>query len=104
MPGQPRQRGEQHGVEEIARRVQLQLRRRLRASRRQTRSPPRTEATGWSPDEITGAFWSACHGGEQAAAELLLARGADVNWVGYDGLTPLDVAHRAGRASTVEWL
>jgi hypothetical protein len=29
-----------------------------------------------SPDEITHAFWSACHGGHRAAAEFLLDRGA----------------------------
>jgi hypothetical protein len=43
-------------------------------------------------EEITGALWSACHAGQQAAAEHLLARGADLNWIGWDGLTPLDVA------------
>jgi hypothetical protein len=28
----------------------------------------------------------ACHGGQQAAAELLLGNGADLNWIGYDHL------------------
>jgi len=46
-------------------------------------------------DEITNAFWSACHGGQTSAAEYLLERGADLNWVGYDGLTPLDAAVRS---------
>jgi uncharacterized protein len=32
-------------------------------------------------EEIDNAFWLACHGGQRRAAELLLARGADVNWV-----------------------
>jgi ankyrin repeat protein len=54
--------------------------------------------------EITKAFWCACHGGQQPAAEYLLSRGADLNWVGYDGLTPLDAAKRSGAASLVEWL
>lgn len=55
-------------------------------------------------DEITNAFWSACHGGQTAAAEYLLERGADLNWVGYDGLTPLDAAARSGARELVRWL
>lgn len=57
-----------------------------------------------TPDEITNAFWSACHGGQQAAAQYLLERGADLNWVGYDGLTPLDAATRSAASELVEWL
>jgi hypothetical protein len=57
-----------------------------------------------TPDEITNAFWCACHGGQSAAAEDLLDRGADLNWVGYDKLSPLDAANRSGAASLVQWL
>jgi ankyrin repeat protein len=57
-----------------------------------------------APDEITHAFWCACHGGQSEAAEFLLARGADLNWIGYDGLTPMDAARRSGAAALVEWL
>jgi ankyrin repeat protein len=57
-----------------------------------------------SPDEITNAFWSACHGGQTTAAEYLLRRGADLNWVEYDGLTPLDAAARSGARELVGWL
>ncbi len=47
-------------------------------------------------DEITQAFWAACHGAQRDAAEYLLGRGADVNWVAsWDGLTPLDAARRS---------
>ena len=53
---------------------------------------------------ITSAFWSACHGGQRDAAEALLARGADRDWIGYDGLTPLDAATRAGATAVVAWL
>jgi len=56
------------------------------------------------PDEITNAFWSACHGGQTTAAEYLLGRGADLNWVGHDGLTPLDAAARSGARELVGWL
>ncbi len=48
-----------------------------------------------NPDEITHAFWGACHGGQRPAAEYVLARGADLNWVGHDGMTPLDVAQQS---------
>jgi uncharacterized protein len=34
----------------------------------------------------------------------LLARGADLNWVGYDKLTPLDAAERSAATGVVEWL
>jgi ankyrin repeat protein len=57
-----------------------------------------------TPDEITNAFWCACHGGQRTAAEYLLGRGADLNWIGYDGLTPLDAAIRSGASELVEWL
>src|ERR1700737_1554718 len=43
-------------------------------------------------EDITYAFWGACHGGQQSSAEYLLARGADINWIGWDDLTPLDAA------------
>jgi len=62
----------------------------------------RTESP--APDEITNAFWCACHGGQRGAAEYLLLRGADLNWVGYDGLTPIGAAKRSGADELVEWL
>jgi uncharacterized protein len=57
-----------------------------------------------STDEITGALWSACHAGQREAAEHVLAHGADPNWVGWDGLTPLDVAAREGHDELAEFL
>jgi hypothetical protein len=54
--------------------------------------------------EITKGFWCACHGGQRAAAERLLAHGADLNWVGFDGLTPLDAANRSGAVALAAWL
>ncbi len=56
------------------------------------------------PDVVTNAFWSACHGGQLVAANYLLGRGADFNWVGHDGLTALDAAVRNGNKELVEWL
>jgi len=55
-------------------------------------------------DDITHAFWGACHGGQRATAERMLASGADRNWVGYDQLTPLDAARRSGANALVGWL
>jgi uncharacterized protein len=62
------------------------------------------DATAASPQEITNAFWCACHGGRRETAEYLLDRGADRDWVGYDELTPLDAARRSGASELVEWL
>src|SRR5258708_6902093 len=57
-----------------------------------------------SPDEVTNAFWCACAGGQRETAQYLIARGANVNWIGYNGLTPLDAASRGGANELVEWL
>ena len=57
-----------------------------------------------TPDEVTNAFWCACHGGQREAAEYLLRRGANVNWVGYDDLTPLDAARGSEANHVVDWL
>jgi ankyrin repeat protein len=57
-----------------------------------------------TPDEVTKAFWFACHGGQLQTAEYLLERGADIDWVGYDGLTPLDTARRSNADELTEWL
>jgi len=55
-------------------------------------------------EEITGSFWGACHGGQRGTAEYLLSRGADLSWVGWDGLTPLDAAERHGATDLANWL
>lgn len=55
--------------------------------------------------ETTQAFWLACHGGQLMAAEYLFSQGADLNWIGYDGLTPLDAAVRSNvDTKLLEWL
>ena len=64
--------------------------------------PPRPDVP--PPNEITHAFWCACHGSQREAAEFLLARGAALNWIGYDGLTPMDAARRSEAGALVEWL
>ena len=56
-------------------------------------------------DEVTRAFWGACHGGQQSSAEYLLARGANMNWIpGWEKMTPLDAARRSKADEVVEWL
>ena len=63
-----------------------------------------TADPGPTSDEITGSFWGACHGGQRGTAEYLLGRGADLNWIGWGELTPLDAAERAGATDLAEWL
>ena len=63
-------------------------------------------ATEPRPDaeRITTAFWAACGGGHHDIAELLLTKGADINWVGWSDQTPLDVAQAAEATELVSWL
>src|SRR5204862_1247467 len=58
-------------------------------------------------EEVTEAFWQACHGGQRRAAELLLGHGAQINGIpGYSQQTAAEVA--AGpdtrREILVTWL
>jgi ankyrin repeat protein len=58
-------------------------------------------------DQITEAFWQACSGGQRRMAELLLARGADINGhPDYTDQTPLEAAGSTDtrRGALVEWL
>jgi ankyrin repeat protein len=57
-----------------------------------------------SPEEITDGLWAACHGSQRQAAEFFLERGADLNWVGYDDLTPTDAAVRSHADDLAAWL
>ena len=58
-----------------------------------------------TPEQVSDAFWQACHGGQREAAEFLLARGADLNWVTiWTDETPLDIARAAGAHGLVAWL
>lgn len=57
-----------------------------------------------SREQITNAFWHACHGGQKPTAEYLLDRGADPNWVGHGDKTPSDVAQESGDDVLIQWL
>jgi ankyrin repeat protein len=57
------------------------------------------------PEEISGAFWNACRGGQIAAAQWLLKCGADPKWrAPWSGQTPLDIAERSGHGDLAAWL
>jgi ankyrin repeat protein len=60
--------------------------------------------TAPSTRDVTNAFWHACRGGQRATAEVLLEKGADPNWIGYDDKTPLQVARESGSAELIDWL
>lgn len=53
---------------------------------------------------VTSAFWQACHGGKLSTAQHLLSRGADIDWIGYDRLTPLDIALTGEHTELIAWL
>lgn len=62
-------------------------------------------ATPPTHDEVNRAFWGACHGGRRPAAELLLERGTDPNWIPpWEPLTPLDAARQDAADDVVERL
>ncbi|MCJ0869421.1 ankyrin repeat domain-containing protein [Streptomyces sp. AP-93] len=61
-------------------------------------------AAGADPEEVTRAFWGACHGGQLSTAQYLLSRGADINRIGHGGLTPLDIALTSGDGPLIDWL
>ena len=59
------------------------------------------------PETLSQAFWHACYGAQRRAAEYLLGRGADPNWVpDYADGTPLDAASSNGtrRENVTTWL
>ena len=63
--------------------------------------------SGTEPEAVSQAFWHACAAGQRRAAELLLNRGADLNWVpDYAKGTPLDAAGGLGtrQNNVISWL
>jgi hypothetical protein len=60
-----------------------------------------------SPEDITEAFWQACHGGQRRTAERLLASGADLNGTpGYSDQAAAEVAAELDtqRENLISWL
>jgi ankyrin repeat protein len=62
------------------------------------------EQRGPDRQVITQSFWSACHGGQLGPAEYLFERGADINWIGWDDKTPLDLVDRVAQPELGAWL
>jgi uncharacterized protein len=62
-------------------------------------SEPRPNTEG-----VTTAFWAACGGDHQDVARLLLAAGANINWVGWNNQTALDAAQAADAVDLAAWL
>jgi uncharacterized protein len=56
------------------------------------------------PDVITQSFWNACHGGQLHTAEYLLDHGADINWIGWDDKTSLDLVDETAQSELAAWL
>lgn len=64
-----------------------------------------TDRLGAAPSrDLNELLWAACHGGHRQTAEYLLDAGADINWVGYDELTPLGAAERSEAEDLASWL
>ena len=55
-------------------------------------------------DQITAALWHACRGGQLQTAQYLSGKGADINWLGWDKIAPLDGAQQSGNQVLVGWL
>jgi ankyrin repeat protein len=73
-----------------------------------TRLEQLLEATpGPTADDITEAFWQACHGGQRRTAQFLLGLGPDINAIASSSeMTALDMAGSTGtgRDTLVTWL
>jgi uncharacterized protein len=55
-------------------------------------------------EDLTVALWSACSGAQRAAVTLLVDHGADLDWIGWNHQTGLDVALEHGDTEFVQWL
>ena len=65
------------------------------------------QSGGTGPEALSQAFWHACAAGQRRAAEFLLNRGADLNWIpDYAKGTPLDAARGIGtrQGNVINWL
>jgi ankyrin repeat protein len=63
--------------------------------------------SGTEAEAVSQAFWHACAAGQRRAAELLLNRGANLNWIpDYAKGTPLDAAGALGtrQNNVISWL
>lgn len=61
------------------------------------------EGTHTGPD-VTNACWHACRAGQLHTARVLVAAGADVDWLGYENLTSRQAGMASGAEELVAWL
>jgi ankyrin repeat protein len=54
--------------------------------------------------DITNACWHACRAGRLEAARLLVDRGADIDWLGYEDLTARQAGIASGNLEMIDWL
>ena len=62
------------------------------------------EASAYERADLDNACWHACRAGQARAARMLAERGADVDWLGYDGLTSRAAGERSGDVALATWL
>ncbi|MFN7934470.1 MAG: ankyrin repeat domain-containing protein [Bryobacteraceae bacterium] len=55
-------------------------------------------------EEITKSLWHACRGGDIETVQFLVQCGGDAGWMGWDHLTPLAAAEKAGHTDVAAWL
>ena len=60
--------------------------------------------TAYDQADLDNACWHACRAGRLGCAEVLVRRGADLEWMGYEGLTTRGAGLASGDAALVEWL
>ena len=61
-------------------------------------------ATSHTRQHITNACWHACRAGHLQVVQTLVARGADIDWLGYDQLTSRQAGLASGNADLIAWL
>jgi len=54
------------------------------------------EDRGVGRDQVTNACWHACRAGQEETAGYLIDQGADLDWIGHERTTPLQVAGESG--------
>jgi uncharacterized protein len=54
--------------------------------------------------DLTNACWHACRAGQLEATQALVANGADIDWLGYDGLTSRRAGVDSGNETLATWL
>jgi uncharacterized protein len=55
-------------------------------------------------DDITNACWHGCRAGHLEAVQELVARGANIDWLGYDEMTSRQAAIASGNDDLIAWL